>query len=198
MAARGSPGGGDGIIVAVTLLARVNRAVAAVVGLSLLLTVALILAEVGLRATTRGMLGGTDEISGYVMAGASAWGFAFALLERAHVRIDLLHRRLPTLGRAALDLLATASIAVVAGLVAFHGWSVLAKTIARDSRSNTALEVPLWIPQSIWLAGWVWFAACALFLLVAGALLVARGAAGAAEAVIGMTDEVADELEGTA
>ncbi len=176
---------------AVALLARLNRAVAALVGIALLATVALILAEVGLRATSQGLLGGTDEISGYVMAGASAWGFAFALLERAHVRIDLLHRRLPDLGRAALDLLAMASLAVVAGLVAFHGWSVLAKTIARSSRSNTALEIPLWIPQSIWLAGWVWFAFCALALLVAGAVLVARGALAQSEAVIGLVDEVA-------
>lgn len=174
---------------AVAVLAAVNRAIAVALGVVLLATVALILVEVVLRGTATGMLGGTDEISGYVMAGVAAWGFAFALLERAHVRIDLMHRRLPGLGRALLDLLAMASLAVVAGLVAFHGGRVLATTIARDSHANTALATPLWIPQSIWFAGWAWFAACALALLVAGAVLVAAGRGAAAEAAIGLTSE---------
>ncbi|WP_208990390.1 TRAP transporter small permease subunit [Acuticoccus yangtzensis] len=178
---------------AVHLLQRTNRAMAVLLGIALLATAALILAEVTMRATSAGMLGGTDEISGYVMAGVAAWGFAYALLERAHVRIDILHRRLPPRGRAALDLLSIASLATVAGLVAFHGWGVLAKTIARSSRSNTALEVPLWIPQSIWLGGWVWFTLSALALLVAASVLVAAGEREAAERAVGLVTE-AEEL----
>ncbi|WP_211100610.1 TRAP transporter small permease subunit [Acuticoccus sediminis] len=183
---------GDGVVRAVALLARVNRAIAVILGLALLVTAGLILLEIVLREATAGMLGGTDEISGYVMAGVASCGFAYALLERAHVRIDILQRRLPSLGRAALDLLSMASLAVVAGLVSVHGWSVLAKTIARSSRSNTALEVPLWIPQSIWLAGWVWFTLCALFMLVAAAILVARGRLAEAESAVGLLSEAED------
>ena len=50
--------------------------------------------------------GGTDEISGYVMAIATSWGMAFTLLELGHVRIDILRGRAGDLGRALFDLFA--------------------------------------------------------------------------------------------
>lgn len=180
---------GRGAARAVALLGRLNRGVAIVLGMALLVTVALILTEVMLRGIAGGLLGGTDEVSGYVMAAVAAWGFAFALTERAHVRIDLLHRRLPGPGRIALDLVSLASLAVVAGLVSYHGWRVLGVTVERGSRANTALETPLWIPQAVWVLGWTWFAACALSLLVCAAILVTRGDGVRAETAIGLVDD---------
>lgn len=175
----------------VATLRRVNDAVAVAVGLLLLLCVGFILADVTLRRLGAG-LGGTDEISGYVMAGATSWGMAYALATLAHVRIDLLRQRLAAPGRAALDLLALAALAGVAATVAWFGWGVLARTLANDARANTPLETPLWIPQALWWSGWVWFAMVAVALWLSAALLVLRGDAGGAEAAIGVRDEGED------
>ncbi len=77
------------------LLRRLNRWVAMVIGLVLLACVIFVLLDVGLRKLGTSF-GGTDEVSGYVMAIVTSWGMGFALLELAHVRIDIVR------GRAAL------------------------------------------------------------------------------------------------
>lgn len=150
----------------ITLLRFSNRIIALLCGLVLLATVALILTEIILRQTPFGALGGSDEISGYVMAGIAAWGLAYALMERAHVRIDLLQRQLPAPGRVILDTLSLAVLSATTSVIAYYSWRVLATTLARNSRANTPLETPLWIPQTLWFAGWVWFAVTAFILLV--------------------------------
>ncbi len=178
------------IIRMIALLRRVNRVLALVCGVVLLATGALILTEIVLRRTTLGALGGSDEIAGYVMAAIATWGFAYALMERAHVRIDLVQRRLPLPGRTLLDLLALALLSATACVVAYYAWGVLATTLARGSRANTPLETPLWIPQSLWFAGWVWFAlsSLALLLCLIGLLIGRRWAE--AEAAAGNRSEL--------
>src|SRR3546814_5447621 len=43
--------------------------------------------DVVLRKTLALSVGGASELSGYVLAIGSSWGFALALLDRAHIRI---------------------------------------------------------------------------------------------------------------
>lgn len=178
----------------VALLGRVNRAIAIVCGVVLLAAMALILTEIAMRGLVGRGIGGADEISGYVMAGIAAWGFSYALVERAHVRIDVVTGRLPLPGRSVFDLLALLGLVFVAGMVTAYGWRVLATTLARDARANTPLETPLWIPQAIWLSGWAWLTLVAALLAIATAALVARrrfveaaGAAGVAGEIGGDT-----------
>ena len=90
----------------------------------LLATVIFILVDIFLREFAGRGLGGSDEISGYVIAGVAAWGFSYALVERAHVRIDVLTGQLPAAGRAIFDLAAAASLTFVAALVTSYGWRV--------------------------------------------------------------------------
>lgn len=155
-------------------LRSLNRIVALLCGVAVLAAVVLILIEIVGRQFPAVRLGGADEISGYVMAGIATWGFAFALTERAHVRIDILHLKLPAGGRALLDVVALASVAVVAAIVAWYAYDVLAKSITRGSRSNTPLGIQLWIPQAIWFAGWVWLTLTSFVLLAATLLMLAR------------------------
>ena len=162
------------IEIILTVLRRSNRVIALAVGLLLIATILFILLDIILRQFGRSF-GGSEEISGYVMAGVASWGLAFALLEQAHVRIDLVRLKLRPMGKALLDLLAILALAGTAGVIAFHAWSVLSKTLQRGSTANTVLETPLWIPQSVWFAGWVWFAlSSCLLALLATALLVQR------------------------
>jgi len=179
-------------------LARINTALALICGLALIATVALVLLEIILRRIAGRGLGGSDEIAGYVMAGVAAWGLAYALTERAHVRIDVATARLPLPGRAAFDLLALLATGFVAGLVTVYAWRVLSRTIQRGSTANTPLETPLWIPQSIWFAGWVWLTLVAGLLTLCLLVLIAARRWAEAQAIAGTQTEL-DEIaaEGT-
>lgn len=155
-------------------LARINRGVGLCLGLALLATVVLVLLDVVLRQVGHS-LGGSDEISGYVMAAVASWGLACGLVERAHVRIDLIRLRVGPRGKAAMDLLAIIVLTGVVLLIAWYAWPVLEKTLVRGSRANTPLETPLWIPQGIWFAGWVWFAICSTAMSLCGIALLKSG-----------------------
>lgn len=156
---------GGAMLVAQTLRTA-NRWIALLCGIVLLLAVALIMTEILGRQFPAMRVGGADELSGYVMAAIATWGFSYALIERAHVRIDLIHARLPVAGRAVLDIVALASVLLVAVLVAWHAYDVLSKSLARGSRSNTPLGVPLWMPQIVWFGGWAWMVITSGLLLV--------------------------------
>lgn len=140
-------------------------------------------------------LGGSDEISGYVMAITASWGLSYTLLERAHVRIDLLRLRMPTGGRAFLDILAIATLAITVTVVAFEAWPVLAKSLESHSLANTSLATPLWIPQTIWFVGWVWFAVSASIMLVCGIGLLLTQRFESFERSFGTISEAEAELE---
>ena len=170
-------------------LARINDAIAVCAGLLLLTAVGVTLVDVMLRALRIPSLGGTDELSGYAMAVATAWGVSYALSEQAHVRIDLLRKRLVAPGRAMLDLLAMGALAAVAVMIAWRGWGVLSGTLSTNAQANTALATPLWIPQSMWWIGWGWFAVTACLLLVVGAVHLAFGNLTEAEDLIGAKGE---------
>ncbi len=172
------------IVAALDLLRRVNRWLAIAVGALLLACAAFVLLDIVLRQVGASF-GGTDEISGYVMAIATSWGMAFTMLELGHVRIDLLRSRLESRGRATMDLLAQAVLAVAITVIAWQCWPVLANSLANGSTANTNLETPLAWVQTPWLAGWVWFAATAWITLVGAAILVWRQDWAAAETAIG-------------
>lgn len=176
----------------IAAIRRINRVVALLVGLVLTGCVALIIAEIVLRELGIS-LGGSEEISGYVMAGVASWGMSYALTELAHVRIDLIRLRLRRRGKAMLDLLAIVALAAVASVIAVQCWPVLSKTLVRGSTANTPLETPLWIPQTIWFSGWIWFALCSCTLVVLTLILLARRDYDTADMLVGARSEL--ELE---
>jgi TRAP-type C4-dicarboxylate transport system permease small subunit len=179
--------GADGLL---RLLRRLNRHVAHAAGAAWLGCAGLVVADTVLRRMGAGF-GGTDEVAGYVMAIATAWSLAYALTERAHVRIDLIRGRLGDAGRAALDLLALAALSGVALAVAWRCWPVLERSLANGSRANTPLETPLWWVQAPWMAGWAWFAATCVALTAIALRELLRGRAGSVEAAAGLAPEPA-------
>jgi TRAP-type C4-dicarboxylate transport system permease small subunit len=110
-------------------------------------------------------LGGSDELSGYAFAIGTSWAFAFALLRRVNVRVDALYQLLPGKLCALLDILAVVSIGVFVAYLSRWSWEVLATSWTLSAQSNSALKVPLWIPQSLWFAGLVLFIVTLLLLL---------------------------------
>jgi TRAP-type C4-dicarboxylate transport system permease small subunit len=140
--------------------------------------------DVTLRKLFNASIGGADELAGYALALGTAWSLGAALLDRAHIRIDSLYVLLPRGLRLALDFAGLALFIAFFGLVALHGWSVVQQSWAAGSRSQSALQTPTILPQSIWLAGLVFFFAVGIVLLAhAAGLLLSGNAAGAAEAI---------------
>ncbi|MEP3279460.1 MAG: TRAP transporter small permease [Stappiaceae bacterium] len=169
-------------------LRRINDGLAVVAGLALLACVAFTIIEIIMRQLGAS-LGGTDEISGYVMAIATSWGICYALTALAHVRIDLLRTRLVPAGRAVLDLIAMLSLTATALVIAYRTWPVLSKSLQTGARSNTPLETPLWLPQTLWWIGWVWFAVSALLLSAAVLMYLLQGQNKKIDAIAGVRSE---------
>lgn len=169
-------------------LRSINRIVAIGVGLLFLACAALVLLDIVLRRLGSS-LGGTDEISGYVMAIGTAWGMAFALLELSHVRIDFLRTLAKPKIRALFDLVSMLALAATVSVIAFQCWPVVATTLKNGSRANTPLETPLILVQLPWFAGWVWFAVMAWLTFVAASVLVWKGQYEKSERVIGVFPE---------
>ncbi|MEM8742019.1 MAG: TRAP transporter small permease [Pseudomonadota bacterium] len=106
------------------------------------------------------------ELTNYAFASAVAFGFAYALTERSHIRIDLLYARLPVGLRAGLDAAALLALAVLGTGMAWQGWRVVLRSAELGARPNATLDLPLAIPQALWAVGLSWFAAVALLLAV--------------------------------
>ena len=172
-----------------TTLRRLNRLIAYLVGVLLMSCVVFVLADIVLRQLGSS-LGGTDEISGYVMAIATAWGMGFTLIELGHVRIDILRSRAPAPGRALFDLVAMLALAGTVTLIAIRGWPVLSRSLANSARANTPLETPLALVQAPWLAGWVWFAIVAWLTFIAALLLILKKDFAKADNAIGTFGEL--------
>ncbi|WP_224814152.1 TRAP transporter small permease subunit [Hasllibacter sp. MH4015] len=175
------------------MLKQVNKAVAGLVGLGLLLCAAFVLIDIVLRQMGASF-GGTDEISGYAMAIATSWGMGYALMELGHVRIDLIRNRTGQVGRSLFDLFSMAVLSGTVTLIAVKCWPVLERSLNNASRANTPLETPLAWVQVPWMVGWVWFAIVAWLTFVAAALLVLKGNHGAVQDAIGIRAE-AEALE---
>lgn len=177
-------------------LRQFNRWVALVVGAGLLLCAGLVLLDVVLRRF-HASFGGTDEISGYVMAIATSWGMAYALSELGHVRIDLIRSRGGPLLRSLFDIFSLAVLAGTVSLIAWRCWPVLERSLANASRANTPLETPLAWVQAPWMAGWIWFAVASWIMVLAAAALVLQGRHDAVDRRIGVFGEL-DEAEAAA
>lgn len=166
------------------MLRRTNRVLAILIGMVLLLCAGAVLLDIVLRRLGSSF-GGTDEIAGYVMAVVSAWGMGFAMLELAHVRIDVLRSRATPIGRSLLDLTAMFALSSTITVIAIYCWPVVETSIANSSRANTPLETDLILVQIPWFTGWLWFVAMAWLTFAAALALVLQGRYAESESVIG-------------
>lgn len=167
------------------------------VGGFLMLAVAfLVSAEVILRAFFSYALAAASEISSYVLAIGTAWGFSYALVHRAHVRVDAAVRLLPRRVLAWVDLVALSALTYYAFLLVFHGWGVFHQSWLRGTKAMTPLLTPIWIPQGLWWAGLCVFLFSCLVVLGYGLCFVAAGRLREASALIGtVTAEEEAEAE---
>ena len=183
-------------------LHRLAEAVAragALAGGVLLLAAAIIIGiDVVLRYTVARSIGGADELSGYALAIATAWGLSFTLVHRAHIRIDSLYELFPAWIRAALDVLSLIAFVLFMALTTWSASGVLSQSIASRARSISALATPVAVPQAVWLAGLVFLMLVLVLLLVEAVTAWMRGDLRAVARLIGskaVAEEVHEEMQ---
>ncbi|MBR9651585.1 TRAP transporter small permease subunit [Thalassovita aquimarina] len=145
---------------------KVGRVSTWISGLGLIAVCILVTIEVLLRKFVGVTLGGMDEVTGYVLAVSVSWALTFALMEQAHIRIDVLYNLANRRPRALLDLLGLLCLGGFMSLMTYWAGRLLLTSIQFGSTSNSALQTPLWLPQSLWLAGLVFFCLTLLALIL--------------------------------
>lgn len=181
----------------------ISRGGALLSGGLLLLSAVVVGIDVLLRTFFSRSIGGADELSGYALAIATAWGLSFALLERAHIRVASLYELAQSRTRAVLDIISLIGFLVFMGLTAQYAWVTLAQSMTSRARSLSPLSTPIAIPQAIWFAGFVFLLLVLVLLLAEGIVAFARrdfskvsrllGAKGVSEEI----DEERASLSGT-
>jgi TRAP-type mannitol/chloroaromatic compound transport system permease small subunit len=166
-------------------------------GILLIAAALLVGVEVVIRKAFSLSIGGADELSGYALAISTSWALAFALLERAHIRIDSIYVYLPVRLRALLDILGLALLAGFFGLVTWYGFGVFQTSYRIDAHSLSPLGTPLMVPQLIWVLGLVMFLAIAVLLLIRAVSALITGDLATVRRLAGsrtLREEVAAEL----
>lgn len=165
-------------------------------GSLIVLSAILVTVEVFLRKFFNFSIGGADEISGYAFGVATAFSLAYALFERAHIRVDALFNVMPRWLQPLINFLGLFLLLGFALVVVVMVWDMVGDTLKNGSRSITPMRVPLAWPQIPWLFGWMFFVFSGVLLtLVAIKRLLAKDVTGA-NALIGiktMDEQIQDE-----
>lgn len=182
-----------------TRLARVlSRGAVWVGGALTLASVLLITYEVIARRLFSVSMGGADELSGYVFAISITWAFAFTVLERANVRIDVLYQYLPVRATAFLDWLSLVALGIFAVYLSYYSTLVALTSWEQNSAANTPLATPLWIPQFLWAAGLMWFVVVLALMLVRSSAALVTGDLELVKTLAGMKTATEEADEGAA
>jgi TRAP-type mannitol/chloroaromatic compound transport system permease small subunit len=134
------------------------------------------------------------ELSTYALAISGSWSFSYALLNRAHVRIDFLRNLGNQKVRTFLDVLALLVLGAAALVLARYAWDSVEASWSLGARENTSLGTPLIVPQGLWFLGLLWFAFVCLEQIVRVGMALLRGDL-AQVASIAAPPNVDDEIE---
>ena len=137
---------------------------------------------------------GADEISSFILAASCSWGFAFALLHRAHVRVESLQLVLPRRLCAILDIVGLILLGAFVAVIAWYTANVLALSIDMGALADM-LDVPLWLPQAFWVAGFVVSVVLAVLLLIRSLIAFLAGDLAALQALIGSRSAVEEAAQ---
>jgi|SRR5918995_1159473 TRAP-type C4-dicarboxylate transport system permease small subunit len=180
------------------LLQGLSALFANICGYILLALAVLVAAETLGRKLFSFSLQGVDELGGYALAVGSSLAFTTALIERAHIRIELFHVKLPTPLQMALNWIAVTSIAAFGGLLAWVCFTILRDSLDYNSTAATPWATPLIYPQSLWYAGIVIFAIVSVTMALHATYLLVINDGGALNKLYGpkeAAEEVKEELE---
>ncbi len=171
---------------------------ATIFGLAFLVLAGAVATETIMRKVFNRSLQGVDELGGYILALAGATSFAVALAARAHIRIDLLHDRLPLMLRVILNILAQLAIVVCAVALLRMAWFAYDESSALGATAQTPWATPLKYPQALWVAALLPFLIVSVVEVGRMLLLLVRGDTRTIDRAYGprtAQDELEEELE---
>lgn len=122
--------------------------------------------EVFIRKVFSISIGGADELSGFALAIGTAWALGFALLERAHIRIDSVYTWMPLPTRAVMDVIGLIFFFIFFGLMTIRAWGTFFESVALDAHAISPLGSPLVYPQFLWVVGLTFLMGVTALLLV--------------------------------
>jgi TRAP-type C4-dicarboxylate transport system permease small subunit len=140
----------------------------------------------------------TTEVTGYMLAGGIAWGLAHTLARRAHIRVDVWVNRLPLGIRSALHLVSLLLLFAFALFCAWAAYALVDESLLFDAHDNSALRIPLVVPQGIWTFGILAFCLMIAVLVLESALSLMLGRAEELDRLLGsrtLEDETEEALE---
>jgi TRAP-type mannitol/chloroaromatic compound transport system permease small subunit len=179
------------------LARRIARAGAWFGGVLLIAAALLVGVEVVIRKAFSLSVGGADELAGYALAVSTSWALAFALLERAHIRIDSLYVHLPVRLCALLDIAGLVLLTGFFALITWYGFGVFETSRTLGARSMSPLGTPLMVPQLLWVLGLAMFLAIAVLLLARALIALIAGDLASVRRLVGsrtLREEVAAEV----
>ncbi|MFG1461967.1 TRAP transporter small permease [Xanthobacter sp. DSM 24535] len=139
--------------------------------------------------------GGADELSSYAFAISTSWSLAFATLQRANVRVDVLYQYMPVRVAAVLDWLSLVALGTFMGVLTYYAYDVVGTSIAQNSHANTPLATPLFIPQGLWFLGLVFMCVILAMMLLRASVALVTGDIETVKSIAGVrsTQEEAEE-----
>ncbi|KAB2874514.1 MAG: TRAP transporter small permease [Bauldia sp.] len=144
-------------------------------GATMILLSLAVTVETLLRKFFAHSMAGIDELGGYAIAICAPLCFAVALIERSHIRINLLHMRLSRPVQAVLNALAALSMGVLGAYLLYFTVKTVIDTQTYRSIAQTPWATPLIYPQAVWLVAMAVFAGVALLLAGRAVILLAGG-----------------------
>ena len=164
-------------------------------GMLLLAVSILVIVEITLRKFFGTSIQGVDELSSYAMALAFAWAMPFAILDRAHIRIDVIHTLLPERMRAWLDLGSAIVFCFYMTVLSWFAVTLAWASYLDGTRSEGLLATRLVIPQAVWAAGLAVTVPLLLYLIVIGGRAVFARDYAAARRLIGTETFAQEEVD---
>lgn len=141
--------------------------------------------------------GGVDEITKYVFACASSCAFAYAVFEKANIRIDIVRNRFGSRIRLVFDIIAWAVFVLVFAVIAYRGVELAWQSYESGARSITPKRMLLFIPQGIFAFGLVMTVLAGLVIGWRALRLLLSGRSEAASALLSPSSEAGRELPGS-
>ena len=119
--------------------------------------------------------GGADELSSYAFAISTAWSLAFAVLQRANVRVDALYGKFPIRVCAFLDWLSLIAMGIFMVYMTRYAFDVVGTSWENQSTATTPLATPLWIPQGLWFMGLIWMCLVLAIMMARASIALITG-----------------------
>lgn len=174
-------------------------------GTLLFVAAAIVTAEVLLRKGAGALVGtsflfsGSDEISGYLFAVGTSLSMAYVLVNRGHVRIDVLYIQFGPTARAIMDIIALLVMFIFVFALLERAIDVATTSYVEEIRSNTQLRIPLAWAQIPWAFGIALFFLAIVVALIRSIAAALKGEWGVVNSIAGVAtteEEIEAELKG--